>query len=179
MDALMTKAQMVAAIAAEHTAWQALLAAIGTERMEVPGAAEPDWTVKDVVAHLAAWRGLTCARLDAGRRHTEPAAPPWPADLEEDDAAGVDRINAWIYQTNRDRPLAAVLGESEAAWQEMADLVRATPEDDLLDTHGFTWLEGALLGPAVLNGSFEHLHEHMEVLQAWLATLHGAEGAPR
>ncbi|MGI8586441.1 MAG: ClbS/DfsB family four-helix bundle protein [Chloroflexia bacterium] len=171
MDALTTKAQMLEIIQAEHAAWQALLAAIGEEHMMLRGAAGADWTVKDVVAHLTAWRGRSCAYLRAGLRQTEPAPPPWPAEFNEDDAAGVAQINNWFYEADRDQPLAAVLGESEAAWQEMADLVRALPEADLREADRFAWLGGAPLGPAVLDGSFEHMHEHIHMLaiQAWLA----------
>jgi len=181
MDAGTTKAQLLATIQAEHAAWQALLAAIGEERMLLPGAAGPDWTVKDIIAHLTAWRGRTVARLQAGLQQTEPAPPPWPAEFDEDTPAGTDQINTWFYQASRDRPLAGVLGESEAAWQQMAELVRALPEADLLEAQRFAWLGGAPLGPAVLNGSFAHLHEHIHMLaiQAWQATRSKAEGEPR
>ncbi len=170
MDAETTKAQLLATLQAEHSAWLALLAAISEDRMLLPGAAAPEWTVKDVIAHLTAWRGRSCARLQAGLRHTAPTQPPWPAEFDENDAAEVNRINTWIYQTNRDRPLAAVLHESEAAWQQLADLVSALPATDLLDTQRFVWLGGAPLGSAVLNASFAHLHEHIQMLaiQGWL-----------
>jgi hypothetical protein len=175
MEALPTKAELLETIGAEHSAWQAFLAAIGEKRLLLPGAGGPEWTGKDVIAHLTAWRERTNARLQAGLRHTEPAPPPWPAEFDEEDEEGLQQINAWYYRANRDRPLAAVQRESEAAWQEMADLVRAMPEADLLDSHGFAWLDGAPLGPAVLNGSFEHLREHMAEIQEWLATLKPAE----
>lgn len=174
MDALTTKAQLLETIQAEHTGWHALLDTIGEDRMLLPGAAGPDWTFKDVIAHLTAWRGRTIDRLRAGLRHTEPAPPPWPAEFDEDDPTGLEQINTWFYNANRDRPLAEVLRESEAAWQEMADLVRAMPEDDLLDPQRFPWMAGAPLGPTVLEGSFGHLHEeHMPAIQAWLETLSG------
>lgn len=177
MEAWTTKAQLLETTHAEHRAWMALLAAIGEDRMLLPGAAGPDWTVKDVIAHLTAWRGRSCARLHAGLHHTAPAPPPWPAEFDEDDPAGVEQINAWFDQANRDRPLGAVLRESEETWQQMADLVRALPEADLLDAHRFAWLGGAPLGPTVLNASFGHLHEHIHMLaiQAWRATRRPAE----
>jgi hypothetical protein len=172
MDALTTKARLLETIQAEHTAWHALLDTIGEDRMLLPGAAGPDWTFKDVIAHLTGWRERTLAELQAGLRHTELPPPPWPAEFDEDDPAGLEQINTWIYQANRDRPLAEVLRESEDAWQQMADLVRAMPDDDLLDPQRFAWMGGAPLGPTVLNASFEHLHEeHMPAIRAWLETI--------
>jgi hypothetical protein len=172
MGSLTTKAQLLEAIQAEHTTWHTLLDTIREDRMLLPGAAGPDWTFKDVIAHLTAWRGRTLAELQAGLQHTEPAPPPWPAEFDEDDPAGLEQINTWIYDANRDRSLAEVLRGSEDAWQQMADLVRAMPDDDLLDPRRFAWMRGAPLGPTVVQSSFEHLHEeHMSAIQAWLETL--------
>ncbi|HMA38394.1 MAG TPA: ClbS/DfsB family four-helix bundle protein [Chloroflexia bacterium] len=170
MDAGTTKAELLGILAAEHAAWRALLDAIGEDRMLLPGAAGPGWTVKDVTAHLTAWRERSCARLQAGLQHTAPAPPPWPAELDENAPGGVAQINAWFEQAARDRPLAAVLQESEAAWQQLADLVRALPEADLLEAGRFAWLGGAPLA-AVLHASLAHLHEHIHMLaiQGWLA----------
>ena len=169
MGATLTKTQLLETIQAEHRAWQELLAAIGEDRMLLPGAAGPDYTVKDVIAHLTAWRARTIDRLQAVLAHTEPVPPPWPAEFDENDKAGVEQINAWFDQANRDRPLADVLGESEAAWHQMTELVRALPEADLLEPQRFAWLGGAPLGAALLTGSFEHLHEHIQMLalQGW------------
>ena len=171
MEAGTRKAELLATIEAEHAAWRALLAAIGEDRMQWPGAAGPEWTVQDVIAHLTAWRGRTIARLQAGLSHTEPAPGPWPAEFDENDPAGVGQINDWFYQADRERPLAAVLAESEARWQALTDLVRALPEADLLEPGRFAWLDGAPLGPAVLTSSFQHMHEHIHMLaiQAWRA----------
>lgn len=176
MDALTTKAELLETIQAEHSAWLALLDAIGEDRMGLPGAAGPEWTVKDAIAHLTAWRGRTVARLQAGLRHTDPAPPPWPAEFDEDGEGEVGQINDWFYQADRDRPLAEVLRESEDTWQQMADLVRALPEADLLAAGRFAWLGGAPL-VAVLYGSLEHLHEHVHLLaiQAWRALPNSAE----
>src|SRR5947209_4414007 len=130
MEAGTRKAELLATLEAEHAAWRALLEAIGADRMQWPGAAGLEWTVQDVIAHLTAWRGRTLARLQAGLAHTAPAPGPWPAAFDENDPAGVGQINAWFYQADRGRPLAAVLAESEASWQALADLVRALPEAD-------------------------------------------------
>ncbi|GAC1544139.1 MAG: hypothetical protein NVS2B7_18290 [Herpetosiphon sp.] len=168
----MTKSKLLETVQGEHAACLALLDAIGEERMLLAGAAGPEWAVKDVIAHLTLWRARSCARLRAALRHTEPAPPPWPDAFNEDEERGVERINAWCFEANRQRPLAAVLQESEAAWKEIAELVGALPEADLLEAHRFAWLGDAPLGPAVLDASFEHLHEHVHMLaiQGWLAT---------
>jgi hypothetical protein len=171
MNERATKAELLQIIAAEHQAWQELLAAIGADRMMLLGAAGPDWTVKDVIAHLTAWRGRTIAHLRAGLAHADPAPPPWPDHLDEDAPGGVGRINTWFHDTDRPRPLADILRESEESWRQVADLVGAIPEADLCAAGRFAWMGGAPLGVGVLDPSFDHLHEHIHMLavQAWAA----------
>jgi hypothetical protein len=48
-----TKAELMARIEREWAVLQALLAQVSEEQMEAPGA--DGWSVKDQVAHLAAW----------------------------------------------------------------------------------------------------------------------------
>ena len=51
--------------------------------------------------------------------------------------------------------------------------VEALPEADLLEPGRFAWTGGKRFGPWVLNGSFEHLHEHAAMIDDWLARLYG------
>jgi len=159
------KSALLEQIAREQIFWQQLLDEIGEERMREPGATG-DWTFKDVVAHLNGWRSISLARLDAAQHGHTPAAPPWPAVLDEDD--DVDEINAWIQQANRDRSLHAVLAEYGDSFQHMRDAVTALSEPDLTQAGRYPWLEGYALAD-VITGSFGHLHEeHEPALRAWL-----------
>jgi hypothetical protein len=172
MTQILNKSALLERIARERTFWEQLLAEIGEERMLKPGATG-DWTFKDVVAHLNGWRSKTLARLDAARHGHAPAAPPWPAQLDEDD--DVDQINDWIYQASFDRPLQAVLGEYSDSFQRMHDSVMALSERDLTEPGRHPWLEGSTLAE-VVTASFGHLHEeHEPVLRAWLDKLEQAD----
>jgi hypothetical protein len=160
-----TKQELLEQIERERAFWEGLVAEVGEERMLEPGATG-DWTFKDVVAHLNGWRSKTLARLDAARQGKTPAAPPWPAELSEED--DVDEINAWIQQANRDRSLQQVLGEYQRSFQHMRDAVTALSERDLTEAGRYAWLEGEPLA-SVITASFGHLHEeHEPVLRAWL-----------
>jgi hypothetical protein len=157
-----SKTELLAQIDEETAVWDRLLAEVGEERMLLPGATDA-WTFKDVMTHLIGWRRRTLARLEAAQQGTEPPPPPWPAELDDDDT-----INAWIYEQNRDRPLADVLAESREQFRRMRELTAAIPEDALLDPNRFAWIKGWPLGAAV--NSFIHLHEeHEPTLRAWLA----------
>src|SRR5690349_17521180 len=88
----MTKQRLLAELQAEQEQFEALLDQIGTERMDQPGVAG-HWSVKDIVAHLTGWRQRTVQRLRAERHGEAAPPPPWPSDLQTDDA-----INAWLYE---------------------------------------------------------------------------------
>jgi hypothetical protein len=156
----MTKAAVIADLHREQEQWEALLASIGEARMEEPGAAGP-WSIKDIVAHLTGWRRRTVGRLQAALEGDDPP-PPWPAELQTDDA-----INAWIDEANHERPLREVLNDSRQVFQQLVAAIEAFPETELLDLQRFPWMEGQPLTGAAF---FAHFHEeHEPDMRAWLA----------
>ncbi len=101
-----SKAQLLTDLQDEQAQWEALLGDIGEAHMTQPGVAGK-WSIKDIVAHLTAWRRRTVGRFQAALRHEPTPPPPWPPELPTD-----DEINAWMHASDRDRPLADVLAES-------------------------------------------------------------------
>jgi len=157
----MTKTELLDELKAENARWEALLSEIGEERMTQPGVAG-DWSVKDIIAHLAGWRRRTVARLRAASRHEPEPPSPWPANLQED-----DEINNWIYETNRDRSLSDVLADSRQLFQQIVEALSAFPEKELQDPRRFPWMEGAPLSGRLF---FEHFRtEHEPDMRAWAA----------
>lgn len=91
---------LLAETAAARGELEAFVAGLPAERLLVPG---PDgWTMKDHLAHIAAWDGALVAVL---RRE------PWYAGfgVEIDPAAGFDAINERIRAATAGHPLRQVL----------------------------------------------------------------------
>ena len=168
METTISKAQLLAELDDENAAWLALLDGIGTANMLQPEVAG-GWSIKDIVAHLTGWRRRTVQRFQAMLDPTIDRTPPWPSNLRADD--DVDRINAWIYATNRDRPLADVLSDEQAVFQQMMAAIRALPEAELHNPQHFAWLEGEPLSGSILFGHFHE--EHESDMRAWLARVQG------
>ncbi len=164
-----TKTALLETLRREKTFWEALMAVVAEEDMLAPGVTG-DWTFKDVVAHLTAWRKRTLARFEGARRGSKPPPPEWPAELGDDTQA----INDWLYRQSRERTLVEVLEGSRRVWQELVDAVEALPEAVLMEPGRFEWLEGRALGPANLSWSFAHLHEHAAQINDWLARMFDA-----
>jgi hypothetical protein len=155
-----SKAQLLTDLKDEQAQWEALLGDIGEAHMTQPGVAG-EWSIKDIVAHLTAWRRRTVGRFQAALRHEPTPPPPWPPELQTD-----DEINAWMHASDRDRPLADVLAESRAVFQQLVGTLSAFPEAELLDPTRFEWM-----GDEPWNGAalFGHFHEeHEPDMRAWL-----------
>lgn len=147
-----SKAQLLDDLRHEQDAFEALLDEIGDERMTQLVA--PDWSLKDIVAHLTGWRRRSVARFQAALRHEPQPAPPWPADLQTD-----DEINAWIYAANRDKSVADVRRESRETFDQLVETLAAFPEAELRDPANFPWLEGEAWNGAAFFGHFHEEHE--------------------
>jgi hypothetical protein len=163
----MTRQEALAAFDAARREHRDFLASIPRERMTEPGATGP-WSVKDVIAHVTAWRGRTIARLEAAVAGQPEPPPPWPPELHE--TASDDPINAWFYERYRDEPLDAVLAGWDASFDRLRAACVALPDKALFDAAHFPWLEGTALIEALSRGFLGHFRdEHEPILRAWLA----------
>jgi hypothetical protein len=157
----MRRAELVQQLNSEHEAWRTLLAEIGEDRMEEPGVAGA-WSIKDVVAHLTAWRRRTVGRLEAVARGQPEPKPEWPADLTEDDA-----INAWFHERDRNKSVSQTLADSRRVFEHLVLAIEKMPEDTLEHPERLPWLQGTPVSGAAF---FAHFHdEHEADMRAWLS----------
>jgi hypothetical protein len=85
----------------------------------------------------------------------------FPPELRED-----DEINAWIYEANRDRPLADVLSDSREAFQQLVETLDAISRDELRGLRRILGLEEEQVSSSLF---FAHFHqEHEPDMRAWL-----------
>jgi len=131
-----------------------LIAEAGPTRLDLPGAMG-DWTIKDAIAHLTAWRWWSVARMEGAVRDEEPS-PPWGRNLDEEREGDVDRINAQFYAATRDQPVAETLRDARATFDRLEAALLALPEQDLLAPGRYPWL-GSYPAAAIVTGSAEHL----------------------
>jgi hypothetical protein len=164
----MNKSELLDWLRKEYRQWEALLDQIGPERMEQPGV-NGDWSMKDMVAHMSDFQPWITSRIRAAGRGEPEPLPPWPAHLQTD-----DEINAWIYESNRERSLRAVLDESHQIFQQYLAIIEGLPDDVRIEelhkgerVFYLLWL-GDQRFPA--GEFFDHFHDdHEPDIRAWLA----------
>src|ERR1700730_5061390 len=163
METSLSKTQLLTELRKEQAAWEALLNEIGEAHMTQPEVAG-GWSIKDIVAHLTAWRRRSVRRFQALLNHEPDFSPPWPPELRED-----DEINAWIYEANRNHPLADILNDSGVFFQQLVDHLDAFSEDELQDLRRILGLEEDQVSGSMF---FAHFHqEHESDMRTWLDTV--------
>jgi acetyl esterase/lipase len=149
-----------------------LVAEAGPVRIEVPGLVG-EWSLKEVIAHLTAWRWWTVARLEAAVGGTAPV-PPWASDLDEEREGDTDRINRQFHEASRNLSVADVLCDSRATLDRLEAAILALPDADLFTPGRYPWL-GEYPLALVVTSSAEHLREHDEEA---MAALRAGGGGP-
>ena len=142
--------------------WEKLLAGMSEEQINArPSSGE--MSVKDTMTHLWGWQQRSVARSEAALHNAEPHYPDWPVSFRDEPDENVDEVNAWIYETNKDKPWSAVYANWREQFARFLRLSEQIPEADLLTPEKYAWMDGYPLG-ASLVGSYEHHQEHLEHL---------------
>jgi len=162
------KKQINAMLKDEFNRWEELLAGVSEEQIIAPDLPS-NWSIKDVIAHLWGWQQRSVARMEAALLDKAPDYPSWPAALGPDLEEDVDKTNAWIYETNREKPWPVVYGDWRAQFLHLLELAEQIPEKDLLDPGRYAWMDGYPLGESHM-GTYEHHKEHLETLQEFLGS---------
>lgn len=137
--------------------WEAFLATIPAERMEMPGLAE-GWTIKDVIAHVT-WFEREMVQVIEARALVGSGLWLLPTDER----------NRAIYEQNHERPLANVLAEAKSIGTQLLTLAQTLSEEELNQADRFKempteWIPWQLIA----DNSFTHYPDHIADIEAWL-----------
>jgi hypothetical protein len=140
----------------EDAAWLELDAIVDRLRpdlMTQPDLTPEGWSVKDLLAHLAAWMAEAACQLERIRGGTY-----------RDEALDVDAMNAEFFEANQDLPLGVVRAELHAARTRMLTELDAVPE---LTTDAEEWF---------VESGVRHYGEHLPQLRDWVGGRLGSDG---
>ena len=132
----------------------ALCRSLGADERTRPGYyRDPDWSVKDMVAHLGTWMAeaqVQLLRIEVGTYVEEPL--------------DVDGLNAQFLEAMRDQDWPTVWAQAVSARAQML-IVWARLRERTEAADRWVWKSGA-----------EHHGEHLPRLREWVAELHGDIG---
>jgi hypothetical protein len=140
-----SKAQILKRLETERRRLEKNLAGLSPDAMLQLGVVG-EWSVKDVLAHLADWEARMPVWIEAARRGG-PVETPEPGLTWKQ----LDIVNRRIYEAHRDQPLEEVLDYFRSTHRRFMDMVEAMPEDEMLapGRYAFTgkgtvygWLSG-------------------------------------
>lgn len=153
----MNKQELVDRIEQSHSEWQSLLTEVGEAHMEQPGVTG-DWSVKDIIAHIAAWEQRVLDRVASEANGTPLEMSGWD----------MDKMNESFYERSQERSLADVLDEARAVHARFMEFVRSLSEEELFEGGRYEWTKGEPFYHWVEGNTYEHYEEHAEPIRVWL-----------
>jgi hypothetical protein len=141
--------------------WRAVIAEVPAERLAEPGVSG-EWSVKDIVAHVAfsEWWLAEFIRARA-----------WPAVPDAMNVADADERNAAYFALRRHDAAEVILDEAARWHNELVEAIVAASDAEIADTAllgmppGDRWRFDSL----VQGAGVRHYPEHIAAIRAWLA----------
>ncbi|HLZ81311.1 MAG TPA: DinB family protein [Ktedonobacteraceae bacterium] len=158
----MDKTELLAMIQSDRAQLDGLLAAMSAEQM-CKAALEHQWSVKDVLAHIAAWERKCVGWIQAGLHGEKPDKPEAGYTGED-----IDKLNKKTFLENRNRSLDDVQSDYRQSYQQILAQIQTLEEDDITNPQRFSWTNGRTLVPYIAANTYEHYQEHIEQIRKWL-----------
>jgi uncharacterized protein (TIGR03083 family) len=144
------KEDVLTAIHSERKVLEELIAPLSPEQMTAPGALG-EWSVKDVLAHLVEWEQMFLGWYNAGLRGEKPALPAEGYNWRQ-----LNELNHVIYLKHKDRPLAEVLEDFAASYQQILEVVEKLDEEDMFGMGRFAWCGKLALEAYIAGNTSRH-----------------------
>ncbi len=157
----MDKPRLLDLVRTERAFLERTLALLSDEQMIAPDL-DNGRSVKDVLAHIAAWEQTCIGWIETARNGAEP--PKFGPGFSDD---VVDKFNEDIYIQNKDRSLDDVRAEFQRSYEQIVQLTESLSDDELFDPVRFPFLKNPAYLPVYYN-TYGHYLEHAEEIRTKL-----------
>lgn len=156
-----TKSDLLVVIRTERAQLETLLEGLTDSQMTQPGV-EDSWSIKDILAHIAAWERLAIDRI-----HAAVSGDPLNFPLIKGNA-DVNQFNANVYDKNKMQSLAKVTKEFHYSYRDFIAQIDTLDDNFLTSPLPFDWA-GKLTAQVVISANTHwHYIEHAESIAKWL-----------
>ena len=163
-----TSSPLLHRIRARHADMEELLSSLSPAQMTAP-VLDDDWSVKDSLAHLAAWENMMLDWIGSYQRGQ--LVQRWAPGFEIDGDNGAQqmhRYNAYLFEQHRARELADVLDDFRETFMRVAATMEALSDAEIFDENHFPARSGSPLLDLIIGDTYEHYDEHIGWIRAWL-----------
>jgi hypothetical protein len=151
--------ELLASIEHEWKLLMEVVARLDETKMTTPDAG--GWSPKDNLAHLAEWMVILMGyHLDRRPPHEVMGVEPQVVE-----GWNMEKINPVLFERNRHRSTADVLGTLKKTYAELTQKLQATPFEDLLKPRRDDDLEKRPVLLWVLGDTTEHFAEHRATIE--------------
>lgn len=158
----MTRSELLARMGDERKTLEELYEKFDVSDLEKP-MLDDGWSIKDVMAHIAAWERRLTNAITAVRRGERPA---WPEEGYSLSDADVDALNARDRDASAARSLAAVRVDAETAYREALAAITPFSDAQLADSMN---PERPPWEAVIRANTDQHYREHIDQIESWLA----------
>ncbi len=156
----MNRTDLLTAIEAGRAELNELWSGVGENALTQRPGPQVDWSVKDLMAHLAYWEQTIA---DCIRQAMHGESPNWDVD--------VDAENARLLALTEGRSLAQVRQDFQTSLEAVRLLLDDLTEEDFSSPERFDWLHGNPAWMTLADNSFQHYAEHLPDLRRWRESL--------
>lgn len=145
-----SKSELLAAIEKERGALEAQLDQLSDEQKTMSGVVG-DWSVKDVLAHLAAWEQMCLGWYEAGRRGEVPPLPAPGFKWNQTPA-----LNRQIDEQHKDQPLAQVEAGFQNSHRQIMSVISRLSDEELFTPQRYAWTGKNAMGTYFVSATSSH-----------------------
>ena len=157
-----SKRALATDIQREHDALVALLDGSPVAQQSEAGVWGDDWSVTDLVAHLAEWQAMFLGWYDTGRAGAAVALPAPGYKWNE-----TSRLNRAIWQKHRGRSWRDVRAEFDRGYARISRLVASSTADELFAPGHFAWTGRNALSTYLGANTASHYRFARKVIERW------------
>jgi hypothetical protein len=157
------KSDLLEVIRLEREKLVSLFEGLSEIQMAEPGV-EVAWSIKDILAHIAAWERVAIDIVQPAR-DGQPLKPYVPKVFES-----IDNFNAATFESHKNKDLTEVIGEFEASHRDFMELIETLPEAFVFTNLPFEGTEELSVQHMISANTHWHYLEHAESIQKWLAS---------
>jgi hypothetical protein len=163
-----SKTELLERMRAGREEWDALIAQIPDSARTEPALAS-GWSVKDLIAHVAAYENWTAAQIRAANEGRPPTnrelygteeMPDYPEGWD------LDRQNAMIHVQYKEAPLAEVMTFSSRAFADLIAAVAAVADEDIVRPGAQAWTGDTTLLEVAPGQCYAHYEQHADELRS-------------